>query len=160
LGHGLIQGTVCVKGGHAAPPKAGAVSTDLVNVDVPVIPHEVALQDADGAQPLTTQSIGHGAVLHGVFNGPDGQIEPPYADGVVVTHELKPVPFCPQDVAEQTDGVQYPAQLMGQGAVLHGVLSGPEGHDPPYCAGDEITHVLVAVPVWPQFVTLHTDGVQ
>ena len=49
---------------------------------------------------------------------------------------------------------------MGQGAVLHGVLSDPEGHDPPYCAAAVVTHVLVAVPVWPQFVTLQVDGVQ
>jgi len=90
--------------------------------------------------------MGQGAVLHGLLIGPEGH-NPPYCAGAVITHVLVAVPVCPQFVTLQVDGVQYPEQLTAHGAVLQGVLIGPEGHEPPCIEGVDVIQLRVAVPV-------------
>ena len=50
--------------------------------------------------------------------------------------------------------------MTAHGAVLQGVLSGPEGQEPPYIEGVDVIQLLVATPTLPHAVTEHVDGVQ
>jgi len=59
----VLHACVCSSAGQAAPPLAAAVTTERVLVETPP-PHEAEQGDHVRLHALTTQSTGHGCVLH------------------------------------------------------------------------------------------------
>jgi len=71
------------RAGHAAPPNFAARATDRLRVEEPV-PHEV-LQLLNFRHGPTTQSIGHGSLLHSLCCTSLGHAVPPSAGGLSTT---------------------------------------------------------------------------
>jgi len=128
-----LQRSICVRGGQAAPPKAGDVTTVRVDVTEPP-PH--ALSHMPSTKALTTQSTGHGCSLHFWVCVKAGQAAPPLAVGVTTVATAVCVP--PPHVAEHVENAPNAlmTQLTGHGCELHVCVCTKTGQAAPPLAAD------------------------
>jgi len=146
VGHGcMLHACVCSNAGQAAPPLAEEVMMLRVLDEMPP-PHDAVHGVQVRLHALTTQSTGHGCVLHACVSCNDvGHAAPPLAACCVMVRLCVCTP--PPHVAEHALHALHSdtPQSTGQACVLQACVWDKDGHATPPFADERMT---VRVLVW------------
>ena len=162
MGHGSPpQALLSSSAPHTAPPNADCVLTSRLRTRVP--PPHAAEQPLQMPHSPSTQSMGHGAMLHSRLSSMVGHALPLHACGCKMVRVRPCTPVLPHVrlQASQTDHADTRQSLLFSGSahathasVLHASLSTMWGHGAPPCNGTCCTcRMCVRMP--PPHSTVH-----